>query len=503
MSDKAAARAASPDPVSEQRGSAALRSQRGPVLVAMLLATGLVALDVTIIATAVPAIVLDLGSFSQLPWLFSVYLLAQAVTVPLYGKLADLRGRRPVLLWGIAVFAIGSVLCGVAWSMPALIAFRGVQGIGAGAVGPMTVTVVGDLYAIEERGRVQGYIASVWAAASVVGPTIGGLFAQYLSWRWIFFVNIPIALSAVWLLLRGFHEKVLVRAQTFDVAGAILLTLGSSLLILWLLEGGVAWEWNSPISVAIFVLGTALLTAFLVAETRAAEPVLPLWVFRPRVLVGGNLAAAGVATVLIVLSSYVPTYVQGVLGTGAVVAGLGMATLTVGWPIAANISGRLYMRLGFRNAALIGSAVVVLGTVLCAMQGEGSRVWQVAAACFVVGVGLSLTNVPTLVAVQSVVDWRQRGVVTATNMFSRAIGSAVGIAVFGAIANAAYEATKTQVGGSSYSHHPAAIYEATHRVFVYLVVVAVFLMACVLIMPRRVHVRSATREPISSTQPSD
>jgi EmrB/QacA subfamily drug resistance transporter len=503
MSGKATAKAAGPEPESVPLGAAALRSQRGPVLVAMLLSTGLVALDVTILATAVPSIVLQLGSFSQLPWLFSVYLLAQAVTVPLYGKLADLRGRRPVLLWGIAVFGVGSVLCGVAWSMPALIVFRGVQGIGAGAVGPMTVTVVGDLYAVEERGRVQGYIASVWAVASVVGPTLGGLFAQYLSWRWIFFVNIPIALCAAWLLLRGFHEKVLVRAHTFDVAGAVLLTLGCSSLILGLLEGGVAWAWKSPISVAMFVLGTALVSTFLVVEARAREPVLPLWVFRPRVLVGGNLAAAGVATILIVLSSYVPTYVQGVLGTGAVVAGFGLATLTIGWPIAANFSGRLYMRLGFRDAALIGSVVVIVGTVLFAMLGQGSHVWEVAAACFVVGAGLSLTNVPTLVAVQSVVDWQQRGVVTATNMFSRAIGSAVGVAVFGAIANAAYQATTTQLGGPGDVHHPDAIYDATHRVFVFLVVVAVFLMACVLIVPRRVLAWRENRDSMSSPQPSD
>ena len=311
-------------PTQRSAGGVGLRSERGPVLLAMMLSVALVALDSTIIATAVPSIVRQLGGFSQFPWLFSVYLLTQAVTVPLYGKLADLRGRRPVLLWGIAVFGVGSVLCGFAWSMPALIVFRGLQGIGAGAVLPMTVTVVGDLYNVEERARVQGYIASVWAVASVVGPTLGGVFAQYLSWRWIFFVNIPIAVLATWMLLRSFHEKVVVHRHAMDVAGAVLLTSGCSLLILGLLEGGVAWAWDSPVSIAVFVVGAVLLVAFLIVETRAAEPVLPLWVFRPRVLVGATLTAAGVGAVLIVLSSYVPTYVQGVLGTGALVAGLAL-----------------------------------------------------------------------------------------------------------------------------------------------------------------------------------
>ena len=476
-------------PTQRSAGGVGLRSERGPVLLAMMLSVALVALDSTIIATAVPSIVRQLGGFSQFPWLFSVYLLTQAVTVPLYGKLADLRGRRPVLLWGIAVFGVGSVLCGFAWSMPALIVFRGLQGIGARAVLPMTVTVVGDLYNVEERARVQGYIASVWAVASVVGPTLGGVFAQYLSWRWIFFVNIPIAVLATWMLLRSFHEKVVVHRHAMDVAGAVLLTSGCSLLILGLLEGGVAWAWDSPVSIAVFVVGAVLLVAFLIVETRAAEPVLPLWVFRPRVLVGATLTAAGVGAVLIVLSSYVPTYVQGVLGTGALVAGLALAALTIGWPIAATYAGRVYMRLGFRDTALIGAAVVVLGCVLCALLGPSSHVWQVAAACFVVGVGLGLTNVPTLVAVQSVVGWRHRGVVTATNMFARSIGSAVGVAIFGAIANAAYGTSSTQLGssGSDSVPHPVALYDATHRVFVCLVVVALLMGAAVLLVPRQVH----------------
>ena len=191
-----------------ERSAVGLRSERGPILLSVMLATGLVAIDSTILATAVPSVVADLGGFSQFPWLFSIYLLAQAVTVPLYGKFADLVGRKPMMLLGIAIFLVASVLCGLAWSMVSLIVFRALQGLGAGAVLPMGQTIIGDIYSVAERARVTGYVAGVWAASSVIGPTLGGVFSDYISWRWIFFVNIPIAIAAMVVLQRSFHESV-------------------------------------------------------------------------------------------------------------------------------------------------------------------------------------------------------------------------------------------------------------------------------------------------------
>jgi EmrB/QacA subfamily drug resistance transporter len=487
------------------------RSERGPVLAALMLCTGLVALDSTIIATAVPSIVGDVGGFSQFPWLFSIYLLTQAVTVPLYGKFADVIGRRPVMFFGIAVFLLGSVLCGLAWSMPALIVFRAVQGIGAGAVQPMSMTMVGDLYTVEERARVQGYIASVWGIASVIGPALGGVFSEYLSWRWIFFVNIPLGAVAAWTLARQFKERVTRRSHRIDYTGAILLTTGCSLAILGLLEGGVAWGWGSIQSVLIFVFGFVALVGFVLAERRAAEPVLPLWMFRHRILNGASLSALCVGALLMGLSSYVPTYAEGVLGTGAVVAGFALAALSMGWPLAASQAGRLYLRIGFRDTALIGGVVFVVGAVLCTLLGERSPVWELAAACFVVGVGLGLTASPVLVAVQSAVGWDRRGLVTGANMFSRSLGSAVGVAIFGAIANAtlsdrfshppeevagrlpdSVDATSLVLAGNGPEEHSAvaafvrtALYDATHHVFLAIVVVAVAGVAVLLFMPRR------------------
>ncbi|GAA4493965.1 MDR family MFS transporter [Actinoallomurus oryzae] len=488
------------------------RSERGPVLAALMLSTGLVALDSTIIATAVPSVVGDLGGFSQFPWLFSIYLLTQAVTVPLYGKFADVVGRRPVMFFGIGVFLLGSVLCGAAWNMPALIAFRAVQGVGAGAVQPMSMTMVGDMYTVEERARVQGYLASVWGIAAVVGPTLGGVFSQYVSWRWIFFVNLPLGAVAAWMLARRFKEKVVRRSHTIDYAGAVLLTGGCSLVILGLLEGGVSWGWASATSCTVFAVGAVMLAGFVLVERGAAEPILPLWVFGRRVLTGGNLSAVVVGAVMIGLSSYVPTYAQAVLGTGALLAGFVLAALSVGWPLTATFSGRLYLRIGFRDTGLTGNVILVAGTALCLLLGTRSHVWEVAAVCFLVGMGLGLMASPVLVAAQSVVGWERRGVVTGINMFSRSLGSAVGAAVFGAIANAtladrfahppsalagrlpkSVDASSLALTGHGGTGAPDVkafvrdgLYGAAHHVFVALVVVAVLGVAALLLMPRKI-----------------
>src|SRR3954467_12045818 len=344
-----------------------------------MLSTALVAVDATIIATAVPSIVASLGGFAQFPWLFSVYLLAQAVTVPVYGKLADVFGRKPVILFGIGLFLVGSVLSGVSWSMGALIAFRAVQGLGAGAAQPMSMTIVGDLYSLEERAKVQGYIASVWAISSVVGPTLGGIFSEYVSWRWIFFVNIPLCLIAAATIGLRFHERVDRARPRIDYAGAGVLTVALTLLILGLLEGGQAWAWGSPQSVAVLVAGAVLLGVFVVIERRAADPVVPLRLLRHRLLVTTSLVAGAGSAILLGLTSYVPTFVQVVLGTGPLVAGFALAALTLGWPLAAARSGRLYLRIGFRATALIGSVVVVLGSGLLLLLDGSSSVLPVGA----------------------------------------------------------------------------------------------------------------------------
>jgi EmrB/QacA subfamily drug resistance transporter len=473
------------DGVEITRASVGLRSERGPILLAVMLSIGLVAIDATILATAVPSVVADLGGFAQFPWLFSVYLLAQAVSVPIYGKLADLVGRKPVMLVGIGLFVVGSLLCGVAWSMGALIVFRVVQGLGAGAVQPIGMTIVGDIYSLEERAKVQGYLASVWAIASLVGPTLGGIFSDYLSWRWIFLVNLPIGLAAAWTLWRRFDERVERTRHRIDVAGALLLASGGTLLLLALLEGGVRWGWGSPQSLALFGVSVLLLLAFVGVERRAPEPVLPLWIFRSRVLNAAAAASFVVGVLMLGLSSYVPLYAQVVLGHGAVMAGLALAAMTIGWPIAATTSGRFYLSIGFRATMLMGAAFAVAGATLLLTVGPDASLLHLALPCFVMGIGFGFVASPAVVAAQSSVVWQHRGVATGANMFARSVGSAVGIAAFGAIANSVVAA---RTGGTvpDLEHLPTGVLDpAIHAVFLTSALVSLVLLGVGIAMPRR------------------
>ncbi|MEO8093529.1 MAG: MFS transporter [Pseudolysinimonas sp.] len=460
------------------RADVGLRSERGPLLLAIMVASGLVAIDATILATAVPSIVKDVGGFSQFPWLFSIYLLAQAVSVPVYSKLADMVGRKPMILIGIGLFLLGSILCGFAWSMPALIAFRAVQGLGAGAVQPIAITMVGDIYTLEERARVQGYLASVWAISAVVGPTLGGLFAQFTGWPWIFFINIPLGLLAAVLIVRNFKEKVERRKHRVDYAGAVLLMASLSLLILGLLEGGQAWAWDSPTGIGIFVAGGVLFVAFLLVERRAAEPILPSWPFTRRLLLTTTLLAFAIGAVLIGLTSYIPTYLESALLVDPIVAGLSLAALTIGWPLAATFSGRFYLRIGFRSTVLIGMVIVIVAAAAYALTAPSPSVATIAIISFVMGVGLGLATAPALIAAQASVGWGERGVVTGTNLFARSVGSAVGVAILGAIANGIIS---TYPGGHE---NPDAVVAATGAVFWAVLIAAVLASVAALAMPK-------------------
>ncbi|GAA4736073.1 MDR family MFS transporter [Amnibacterium soli] len=454
------------------RRDVGLRSERGPILLALMLSTGLIAIDSTILATAVPSIVHDLGGFASFPWLFSVYLLAQAVSVPIYAKLIDTVGRKPLLLFGIAMFLLGSILCGFAPSMLLLILFRAVQGLGAGAIMPTSITVAGDIYTVAERAKAQGYLASVWAISSVVGPTLGGVFSQFVSWRWIFFVNVPLCIVAA-VLVRRYEESAQRTRRRVDVPGALLLTGGLTALLLGLLQGGQAWAWNSVPGVGLLVLAGVLLVAFVLVERRAAEPVLPLWVFSRRLLLTTGLISAGVGALILGLTSYVPNFLESAAGATPLESGLALALLTIGWPIAASNAGRLYLRLGFRPTALIGSTVALVGAIGVLLVTPLASIWLTGVACLVVGLGLGTVATPTLIAGQSSVGFAERGVVTGSNTFLRSVGSAVGVAVFGAVANGV-------LGGRT---DAASVSSASTGVFIGVVVAGVLTLVAAAFMP--------------------
>ncbi|WP_369374784.1 MDR family MFS transporter [Promicromonospora sp. Populi] len=474
--------ASSPTAVDTRLG---LRGARGAILGALMLSTALVALDATILATASTTIAGELGSFEQVPWLFSAYTLAQAVTVPLYGRLADVFGRKRVILAGIALFVLGSVLCAVAWSMPALIWFRVLQGLGAGAILPMSMTIASDIYTLAERAKTQGYMASVWAVSSVLGPTLGGVFSQFVSWRWIFWVNVPIGAVALLALWRRFQEKERDgEREPIDYLGAVLLTGGSALLVLGLLEGGHAWGWASPQSILIFGGGVVLLAAFAVAARRNPHPIFDLRLLRRRVVGASTAASLMVGVITVGLSTYVPIYAQGVLGVGPLVAGFALASLTLGWPIAATLSGRVYLSIGFRWTSVIGALVVLTGALLTLGLDASTAVWQISIPVFVIGLGMGLVAVPTLLAAQHSVGWGERGAVTGTNMFARSIGQAVGVAALGAVVNAL-----TTVGADG-TPDGAGLANAMHLVFWCVVGCAAVMIGTVLLLPRDKPVRS-------------
>lgn len=472
------------------RATVGLRSERGPILLAVMLSTGLVAIDATILAAAVPAIVRDLGGLTQFPWLFSVYLLAQAVSVPVYGKLADTFGRKPLMLLGVGLFVVGSLLCGLAWSMGSLIAFRALQGLGAGAVQPIGITIVGDIYSVAERAKVQGYLAGVWAAASLIGPALGGIFADYLSWRWIFGVNLPLGLAAAWMLWTRFEEDLSgapARLPRIDYLGSFLLLSGGVLLLLALLEGGVLWPWGSALSIGMFALSLVLLAAFVAVERRVAEPILAMWVFAHPVVRAAMLTSLVVGVLLLGLTSYVPLFAQGVLGTGAVTAGFALAAMTIGWPIAATTSGRLYLWLGFRTTMLIGAVFAAIGAGLLLTVDASSSVLHLALPCFVMGIGFGYVASPAIVAAQSAVGWRDRGVATSSALFARSVGSAVGVAVLGAIANHVISDRSGDAPLDLESLPAGVLDPAIHAVFLTSAAVALTLVLAAALMPRNVE----------------
>jgi multidrug resistance protein len=466
---------------------------------------GLSAMDNTIVATAIPQVVHDLGGFTLFSWVFSSYLLTQTVTIPICGKLADQWGRKPVLIVGTIVFLAGSTLCASSWNMVSLIGFRGLQGIGAGAIN----TLAGDLYELKERGRVQGWLSSVWGISAVFGPTLGGSLAQYASWRWIFLINLPLGAIAIAMIARFLHEQVTRTRHRIDVAGTVAVLVAAGALVFGLLQGGVAWAWLSPQSIVVFAVAVVATVAALVAEHRAVEPILPPWLWRQRAIAGSAVAAFGLGLLVIGPTTFLPTYGQLVLGLGAVAAGAVLATMSFGWPLATSQSAKLFLRLGFRDTALIGAAICLVAVGAFLLFPPVSPVWQPVVDTFVLGGGFGLLSVCTVVGPQSTVGWNQRGVVTGSVMFCRYLGQSVGAAVFGAIFNTSLNATLRGAPGDLKAHlprtvsgvsatigqasklGPAASYlrdgisAATHHVYVGLVVASVLTIAAIMVIPRR------------------
>lgn len=411
------------------------QTNRVVVLIAVILAMFMSAVEATIIATAMPSIVSDLGGFSLFSWVFSAYLLMLVVSVPIYGKLSDTYGRKKVFTFGITLFLIGSFLCGFSTSIEFLIISRFIQGLGAGAVQPIATTIIGDIYTKEERASIQGYLASVWGISSIMGPVLGGIFVEYLHWSWVFWVNIPFGIFAIIGVVYFLHENIDEEKRQIDYGGAFLLFVGISSLMIVLIQGGVQWSWNSmPIISLVFVFMICSLL-FYFQERRAKEPIITFSIWKNRLILISNTASLTLGAVLIGVSSYLPAYVQIAMNQSPMVAGFTLTMISVGWPISSTIAGKILLKIGYRNTALIGALSLFIGSsFFMTLPYMSWTVWA-GVGSFFLGAGMGFTTTTFIVSIQSSVDWKTRGTATATNMFMRSLGGAVGVALLGGILN--------------------------------------------------------------------
>jgi EmrB/QacA subfamily drug resistance transporter len=472
------------------------QSSRPLVIASVMASMAMVAIEATIVSTAMPQIVTQLGDLHLYSWVFSSFLLTQTAMTVIFGKLADLYGRKPVMLAGIAIFLIGSVLAGFAWSMPAMIVFRLIQGIGAGAIQPVTLTIVADLYPARERGKVQGYLASVWAISAVVGPMVGGFIIRDFSWAWIFWMNVPIGLASAAGFIAFLRETERHARPSIDFAGAALFMVSIAALMMSLTYAG-----NDDITKALIAGGFFIvcLLFFLMQEKRATEPMISfaLWSRRPIAACNASTVLSGM--ILMGATTFLPMYVQGVLHRSPVVAGLALTMMMVGWPVGATLAAKSFHRIGLRRILIGGSAFIPAGAICLLVLSPDSSPLVAAFGSLIMGFGMGTSSVSALVLIQEIVDGAQRGSATASNLFSRNLGSTIGATLFGAVLNFGLSHSKgvaavtsdqlkalLQNQAASLGSSDAirqVLHQSLHLTFLSIFAIAIFVVACLAFVP--------------------
>ena len=450
------------------------------VFAGLMLGMLVAALNQTIVATAAPRIVEDLGGFEQYSWVFSAYVLCMTITVPLYGKLSDLYGRRPFFVLGIILFAAGSVLAGLAPTFELLIAGRAVQGLGAGGLIPLAIAVIGDIIPPRRRGKWQGLTSGIFAVSSVLGPATGGWIADNASWRWAFFVSLPVAAIALVVVWFGFGKREERERHAIDVLGAFLLTAAAASGLYAAVSGGVEAPWASPLIVGLLVLSAALATAFALWERRVEEPILPLTLFRERTIASAQIALFTVGAAAFGTIMLVPLFVQRVLGESATHSGAVLTPLMLGWILASLLSGQIVSHTGrYRPVLLAGPPVMAVGFLLLSGMGVGTTPSETIRNVFVIGFGVGLVMQTFIVVVQNAVPRRMMGVATASAQFSRMVGATVGVTVMGAIMTARLHGESAGAAG------PAELADAIHPVFFVGLVLAALAFVATLFLPHQ------------------
>jgi EmrB/QacA subfamily drug resistance transporter len=402
----------------------------GALLLGMLLA----ALDQTIVSTALPTIVSDLGGLEHLSWVVTAYMLAATAATPLWGKLGDQYGRKRLFQTAIVIFLVGSALCGVAQSMSQLIAFRALQGLGGGGLMVLSMAIVGDLVSPRERGRYQGLFGAVFGATSVLGPLLGGVFTEHLSWRWVFYINLPVGVVALAVIAAVLHIPRRSTRHVIDYLGTLLIASVATCLVLVASLGGTTWAWGSPQIIGLAVLGVVLAVAFVAVERTAAEPVLPLKLFRVRTFTLSAVISFVVGFAMFGAMTYLPTFLQVVRGVTPTMSGVHMLPMVVGLLLSSTVSGQIVSRTGrWKVFPVAGTAVTTLGLLLLHQLDENSPTAEMSAFFFVFGLGLGLVMQVLVLIVQNAVPYEDLGVATSGATFFRSIGASFGVAVFGTV----------------------------------------------------------------------
>ncbi|HYI11371.1 MAG TPA: MDR family MFS transporter [Thermoanaerobaculia bacterium] len=430
------------------------RGRRRVVTAGVMTGMLLAALEATVVGTAMPTIVATLGGLAHYSWVFSAYLLTSTVSVPVWGKLSDLFGRRPLFQTGIGIFLLGSAACGFSQTMTQLIGARALQGLGAGALIPLAMTIIGDIFTLEERARMQGLFSGVWGVSSVFGPLVGGFITDQLSWRWVFLINLPVGIAAAAIIGFALIEPKREGRATIDYAGATVLTVAVTMLLLVLGEGSSPQRLLRPGNLALIVAIVVMLAAFIRIEKRAVDPVVPLDLFRNRVVSAAIIVGFLAGVAMFAGITFVPLLAQGVLGATATEAGSFLTPLMISWVLASIVGGRLLIRISQRNLVLTGLLLMLAGFSSLAMFSRTTprAVFMVELA--VIGAGLGVTMLTLLIAAQHSVPREKLGITTSLSQFSRSIGGAIGVAILGAFLAA---------GLSEFSQDPNALVNAEAR----------------------------------------
>jgi EmrB/QacA subfamily drug resistance transporter len=417
--------------------------RRRLITAACMMAIFMAAVEGTIVATAMPTIVAELGGFRLFSWVFTAYFLAQAVTTPIYGRLADLFGRKRVFFVGACIFLIGSTACGLISGMVPLIAFRTLQGLGAGAIQSIATTIIGDTYAPADRARLQGWLSSVWGLAAVIGPVLGAFIVEHLHWAFVFWINLPIGIAAISILAVFLDERLTPRRHHIDYTGSALLMLGVGAIMMVVVQAD-ALERN--VSAALLIAGTLALILLVVNERRSLEPIVPFALLRNRIIAVGNLGGLAIGALLTCVVGFLPTYVQGAMGGSPTTTGIVIAVLSVIWALASIVAGRLMVRTSYRLTGACGAFALIAGcAILIALDESNSLTWVNAGAALI-GIGMGFCNTTFLVSVQASVGWSERGAVTSSVLFMRTIGQALGAGIAGAILNFSLARTAPSAG---------------------------------------------------------